>query len=188
MDLYFLNSSVTDDNVDALRGVYQVTNVLLYILDHRKGPEQLLLSTYRKSSSIHKITKQLFLLIFTIHVTGFPVIDKYTNQVKSSIVLVKWMPPLQGQCPVHAYSIYYKNSAINWTSTSPRMLPKNSTTYHLQLFCRTAYQIAMTAWNSNGESSLKDSRVWKVTTGGGNVHMEPQGKSCVTRDCLAQIM
>lgn len=116
MDLYFLNSSVTDDNVDALR--------------------------------------------------GFPVIDKYTNQVKSSIVLVKWMPPLQGQCPVHAYSIYYKNSAINWTSTSPRMLPKNSTTYHLQLFCRTAYQIAMTAWNSNGESSLKDSRVWKVTTGG----------------------
>lgn len=116
MDLYFVNSSVTDDNVDALR--------------------------------------------------GFPVIEKFANQVKNSVVLVKWMPPLQGQCPINAYSIYFKNSDTNWTPTSPRKLPKNTTTYLLKLFCHTAYQIAVTAWSSQGESSLEDSRVWKVTTGG----------------------
>lgn len=102
------------------------------------------------------------------HETGLPVISKYANKVKGYAVLVKWTPPIQGQCLVHAYSIYYREtSSSEWTSTK---VTKNTTHYILQLICQKEYEIAVTAWSTNGETSLNDSKLWKVITVGGNTH------------------
>ncbi|KAL9970180.1 hypothetical protein ACROYT_G022513 [Oculina patagonica] len=95
---------------------------------------------------------------------GFPVLNNSANQVNGSAVLVKWTPPITGQCPVHAYSIYYKEvSSTEWTSIK---VTENTTQYVLQLICNKEYEIGVTAWNMNGETSLNDSKLWKVTTGG----------------------
>ncbi|XP_078373558.1 uncharacterized protein LOC144657125 [Oculina patagonica] len=101
----------------------------------------------------------------TVHLLrGFPVLNKSANQVNGSAVLVKWTPPITGQCPVHAHSIYYKEVlSTEWTSI---MVMKNTTQYVLQLICAKEYEIGVTAWNTNGETSLNDSKLWKVTTGG----------------------
>ena len=112
-------------------------------------------------------------------IVGFPVINKTANQLNESVVLVKWTAPITGQCPVHAYSVYHKEvTSTEWTSVK---VTKNTTQYILQLICKRDYEIGVTAWSTNGETSLNDSRLWKVTTGGGNsqiarllLHVKPQ--------------
>ena len=85
-------------------------------------------------------------------------------------VEVKWTAPLEGQCPVHAYSVYYREES---SGTTPRQwtlavkVKVNTTRYLLQLMCRKNYEVMVTAWNSNGETSLNESKTWKVATGGG---------------------
>ena len=103
-----------------------------------------------------------------LNVPGFPVINKTANQVNDSVVLVKWTAPITGQCLVHAYSVYYKEvTSTEWTSVR---VTSNTTQYILRdrLICKTDYEIGVIAWSTNGETSLNDSRLWKVTTGGGN--------------------
>ena len=98
--------------------------------------------------------------------TGFPAINKSAEQVNGSAVLVKWTPPITGQCPVQAYSVYSKEmSSIEWTSIK---VAKKTTQYVLQLICNKVYEIGVTAWSTNGETSLNNNMLWKVTTGGGN--------------------
>ena len=97
---------------------------------------------------------------------GFPVINKTANQLNDSVVLVKWTAPITGQCQVHAYSVYYREVAsTQWTSVK---MIKNTTQYILRLMCKKDYEIGVTAFGSSGETSLNDSRLWKVSTGGGN--------------------
>jgi len=95
---------------------------------------------------------------------GFPVINKTANQLNDSVVLVKWTAPITGQCQVHEYSVYYREVAsTQWTSVK---MTKNTTQYILRLMCKKDYEIGVTAFGSSGETSLNDSRLWKVTTGG----------------------
>ena len=104
------------------------------------------------------------------HPTGFPVVNKSANQVNDSVIMVKWTAPITGQCPVHAYSVYYKEvTSAEWTSVK---VTKNTTQHILRdrLICKKDYEIGVTAWSKNGETSLNDIRLWKVTTGGGNSH------------------
>ena len=101
-----------------------------------------------------------------LNVLGFPVINQTANQVNDSVVLVKWTAPITGQCPVHAYSVYHKEvTSTEWTSVN---VTKNETQYILHLICKREYEIGVTAWSKSGETSLNDSRLWKVTVGGGN--------------------
>ena len=73
---------------------------------------------------------------------------------------------MTGQCPVHAYSIYYREA--NFTEWTSIKVTGNTTQYILQLICNKKYEIGVTAWNTNGETSLNNSRLWNATTGGGN--------------------
>jgi len=107
--------------------------------------------------------------VLFLNLLGFPVINKTANQVNDSVVLVKWTAPITGQCPVHAYSVYHKEvTSTEWTSVK---VTENTTQYILRLICKKDYEIGVTAWSTNRETSLNDSRLWKVTTGGGNSHI-----------------
>lgn len=104
--------------------------------------------------------------VLFLNVPGFPVINKTANQVNDSVVLVKWTAPITGQCPVYAYSVYHKEvTSTEWKRAN---VTKDTTHYILSLICKKDYEIGVTAWSKNGETSLKDSRLWKITTGGGN--------------------
>ena len=125
--------------------------------------------------SLLKALKSLEFYIFInfeevlfLNFPGFPVINKTANQVNDSVVLVKWIAPITGQCPVHAYSVYHKEvTSTEWQRAN---VTKNTTQHILSLICKKDYEIGVTAWSTTGETSLNDSRLWKVTTGGGNSH------------------
>ena len=106
--------------------------------------------------------------VLFFNVPGFPVINKTANHVNDSVIMVQWTAPITGQCPVHAYSVYYKEvTSTEWTSVK---VTKNTTQHILSLICKKDYEIGVTARSKNGETSLNDIRLWKVTTGGGNSH------------------
>ena len=71
-----------------------------------------------------------------------------------------------------AYSVHHKEvTSTEWRSVN---VTNNTTQYILRLICKKDYEIGVSAWSTNGETSLNDSRLWKVTTGGGNSHMARQ--------------
>lgn len=80
------------------------------------------------------------------------------------------------------FTIYYRNvftevGSSNWKTIN---VSGHETKHILKLHCRKKYEIAVTAWSSTEETPLKElnhSKMWRVTTLGGNSN----DKECLFR-------
>ena len=83
---------------------------------------------------------------------------------------ITWLPVLKGECHVSGYLVYYRKviSEVNteqWNVVN--VSPYNATNHNLQLQCYMEYEITVTTQSAKGHTPLKQSKLWKVKTGGG---------------------
>ena len=100
-----------------------------------------------------------------------PIISRITIKAvnNSCSLTVEWNPASVGnQCPIKAYTVYYREVLPDATKQRWRgELVSQPTSYRLNLKnlkCETEYEIAVTANNTKGESA-KSKSVKKRTTG-----------------------
>ena len=98
---------------------------------------------------------------------GYPVINKWTSEVKGTVVPVIWKP-----CSASLFTIYHREvfseGESHWNAVN---VSGHEISYDLYLTCAREYEIAVTAWNSTAETpltALNHSRLWRVKTLGGN--------------------
>ena len=95
------------------------------------------------------------------------------SEVAGATVVVKWEPPWEGACPFVGYNVYHREDFSQRAGSKWNLVTVNrtatSSTLHLE--CWKAYEITVTSLNSAGESNINDSRIWKLTTGKGNIYI-----------------
>ncbi|KAJ7323431.1 hypothetical protein OS493_031628 [Desmophyllum pertusum] len=99
---------------------------------------------------------------------GFPQIIKAVSG--KSNVTVSWEYPFDGECPVTRYTVYYREVMEQWISAGRGWKEVIVSRYKLQttlqLKCRKVYEIAITAWSSQGETPRNRSKPEMVQTRG----------------------
>ena len=80
-------------------------------------------------------------------------------------VNLTWSPPVDTECPLTMYTIYYREiqseeNNTEWLQISVTQL--DTTSYVIPLQCDTEYEIAMTAKDEGRESAMSNS--WHVRT------------------------
>ena len=95
----------------------------------------------------------------------FPLIINQINEVNERTVMVTWK---QGFCPVDTYTVYYREvmSGINGSRWRAVNVSQFANHYNLKLKCYKEYEITVAAWS--GETPLKQRKLWKCKTRGGN--------------------
>lgn len=93
-------------------------------------------------------------------------------KVTERYVNITWLPAFKGECHVFGYRVYYRKviSEVNtsqWNVVNVNMSQYNAPNYNLQLQCYMEYEMIVTARSANGETSLSQSKLWKVKTEGG---------------------
>ncbi|CAH3033098.1 unnamed protein product, partial [Pocillopora meandrina] len=114
-------------------------------------------------------------------ITGYPAIVNRTNQVKGSVVVVRWKP-----CTASLFTIYHREmlseGKSHWKAVN---VSRNETSYDLHLGCQNEHEIAVTAWNSSAETPLtailKHGRFWRVRTFGVTLLNRSKTKSAFLR-------
>ena len=80
--------------------------------------------------------------------------------------MVVWEPPLEGACPIDAYTIYYREVMSHgmksqWQSVT---VNRNITSYMLHLNCDKEYDVAITSRSGYEESNFSESKIWNFKT------------------------
>jgi len=88
-------------------------------------------------------------------------------ETEKNNITVSWKAPFGGECPVRRYTVYYRVMEGNNTSAWKEIIVSSyQLQITLQLKCHRMYEIAVTAWSSNGETARNQSK--RVPTWGGN--------------------
>ena len=114
------------------------------------------------------------LTLHSLFCVGAPYMHSLDWRVPGGAVEVKWISPLEGACPVRGYNVYYRE-VFSWTEKSKWnsvSVDRNITNHTIYLKCWKEYEIAVTSLNSNGESPIKDSQVWRFRTLGGIINSD----------------
>ena len=80
-----------------------------------------------------------------------------------------WEPPFEESCPVVNYTVNYRKviSPVKKSKWHSATVNRNTTSFTLQLNCKSEYDIAVTSLGEHWESALNDSKIWNFKTGGG---------------------
>ena len=107
------------------------------------------------------------LTYFFVFIKGYPVINKWTSEVKGRVVPVMWKP-----CSSSLFTIYHREvlseGKSHWNAMN---VSGHEISYDLYLTCAREYEIAVTAWNTTAETpltALNYSNFWRVKTLEGN--------------------
>ena len=116
---------------------------------------------------------------FFVSFKGYPVINKLVSEVKGRVVPVIWK-----LCSASLFTIYHREvlseGKSHWKAVN---VSGHEISYDLYLTCGREYEIAVTAWNSTGETpltALNHRRLWRVKTLGGN-NSHSQLKKMITQ-------